>query len=66
MVIQQFELIFKDGQKRNAEAPTFSAAIAIAAYKRYSEEGCILHRELTVHEKQCMKIGERERDSHAS
>ena len=53
-----FELTFLDGQKRTAVAPNFSSAKAIAAYKRHTEEGCSSHKQLTVDDEKCQRIGE--------
>ena len=52
-----FELAFLDGQKRTVEAPSFSSAKVIAAYKRHFEESALSHTQLTVDDKKCRRIG---------
>lgn len=55
MATFEFEICFNDDEKRSVQAPTFSAAITVAAYKRYMNEGCVRHIELTANEKLCQQ-----------
>ncbi len=46
----KFNVVFKDGEIRTVEAFNFSCAVVIAAYTRYTEEGCKQHSQLNVSE----------------
>lgn len=52
-----FELTFLDGETRTVEALNFSCAKAVAAYKRHTDEGCDSHKQLTVDDKKCRRVG---------